>query len=177
MMGIYKQISCEGCLPACLLLLRQGRYGTAFSSKDELKILYAAMKIGIRNYSFAVAKAFSEYAQIETRLYVDNKYFSEKYPLIRDGRFIKIICKKVNAGLLKDLLQEHKAVAVYMDSYFLHKECHYPHWVVLERLGRKAIIIDPWEGKKKFLKPEKVIDAIFSLKNYLRFCPLVLVIS
>lgn len=177
MMKVYKQISCEGCLPSCLSLLRQKKYGTTFSTKEELGVLYAGMKAGTRNYTLDIAKAFSEYAKIKTGVYVDNKYFCKKLSLICDSGFIKITHKKVNLGLLKSLLQKHRAVAVYLDSYFLHKDCHYPHWVVLDRLGKKAVVIDPWEGKRRFLKPEKLMGAIYNLKTYLRFCPLAVVLE
>lgn len=177
MAKVYQQTSCEGCLPSCLLLLRQKRHGTTFSARDELRLLSSAMKTGIRNYTLSIAEAFSDYAKLKIEIYVDNKYFCKKLSLMCDSRFVKINGKKVGPLLLKNLLKRYRFIAVYLDSYFLHKDCHYPHWVVLARLDQKAVILDPWEGKRKFLKPRKVIDAIYSLKNYLGFYPLALVIS
>lgn len=148
----------------------------AFSAGDELKLLSAAIKSDIRNYTLSVAEAFGDYTKLKIKIYADNRYFCKKLSLMCNSQFVEVTAKKVDPWLLKNLLRKYQALAVYLDSYFLHKDCHYPHWVVLAQLDKKAVIIDPWEGKRRFLKPEKLISAIYSLKFYLKFCPLTIVL-
>lgn len=160
----YKQTSCESCLPVCLLLLSEGET----NQEKELSLLFAGLK-GLRDsYAFGILEAFvSSYARPVT-LFVDNKYFTNFLRKNNYSSLINIVNKPVN-------LDFETPSIVYLDSQVLGGYSHAPHFVIIEKMvGDVCYIIDPWEGKRKRVKKEKLTEAIKSLKYYLKYCPLVI---
>lgn len=173
----YKQTSCESCLPICLLLAQQILYKQSFSRDDELYILCNGMKGYRESYAHAVAQAFVEKTGREIEMYVDSKASTKQFLKVNKSKRMKITYQKITPRFLKELIKTKSPIAIYLDLYLLNRKHHLPHFVLLEKLDNKAVIIDPWGGKRRYLEKVKFMQAVKSLKTYIRLCPIVIVVK
>lgn len=165
-MKIIKQSTYETCLPCCLLMM------TGQGNKDEIEIWKHGWKfnylIGQLNY---VADRFSK--KIEA--YIENKYYFNQL-LKQNNKNVKLVNQKIDSKLLSDLLEKGKVI-VYIDCYYLQKILHAPHFVVALRQTESFIeIADPADGKIKMIPTRVISQAIVSLRNHLKYSPVLVTI-
>lgn len=163
----YTQTSCESCLPVCLLTLGE----IEISREKELQLLFDGLSGLKDSYAFGVLEAFVKTYNKEVTLFVDNKYFTNFLIKKSNSPQITVVYKPVN-------LEFETPFIVYLDSQVLGGYSHAPHFVIVEKIvGDICQIIDPWEGKRRRVKKEVSLASINSLKNYLKYCPLVIKIN
>lgn len=166
-MKIIKQSTYESCLSCCLLMLTQN------DSKHEIEVWKHGWKfnylIGQLNY---VANKFK--TKIEA--YVENKYYFGQLNLEKNKN-VNLINKKVGIKLLKNLL-DFGEVIVYLDCFYLQKILHAPHFVVATKKSGNGIeIIDPADGKIKIISTKIISKAMISLRNRLKYSPILVRLS
>ena len=160
----YKQTTFETCLAVCLMLMA----GIKPTYKREVQIC----KMG-RGFNFAKGQLnyLARNLGKDLAVFVDNKTYFRKF---KRDLHKKIVAQneKIDLRMLKSKLI-NGPVIIYLDSYYLHKEIHYPHFVLSFDSHRNRIqIMDPWIGKIKWIPEQKIKKGIISLRNHLRFCPL-----
>lgn len=163
-----KQNTCEGCLPVCLLLLTNEK----ITLKSELELLIEGFKRNRESYSLGIVREFAFRYDKILNVFVHTKYFFKKLGKINKSPRIQLIHKKIGLRFLKELQTPY---VLYLDDRILRKSIHYPHFVIVERKqNKKFVLLDPWDGKRKWLTEGKLLKGVLSLKNYLKFCPLVI---
>jgi hypothetical protein len=106
--------------------------------------------------------------------YVDNRPFFCFINKLKFSDKINLIQDKINLRLV-DKLIEVSPVIVYVDSYYLWKVSHYPHFIiVIEKTKDSYKIFDSWDGKIKDISSKILSRSIVSLRNKLKFCPQVI---
>jgi hypothetical protein len=148
--------------------------GIKISQKKELEILNHALKF--TKYDFAIghldyiARRYGK----KINLYHDNYIL---YKIINRTKFSKKInveVQKIDLKFIDNVIKKGPAI-VYLDSYYLWNIVHFPHFIiVLEKIGNRYRIFEPWDGKIKKISSKMVSKAIISLRNHLRFCPQVI---
>lgn len=124
-----------------------------------------------------ILESFVDNTMLSVEVLVDNKFFAEA--LIKNqykkNKRIKIINQKITTKLIKELLANQPLV-VQLDNNFLGDYSHSSHFVVIEKIltNGKFQLIDPMTGSKKILTEEKLEEAILSLKNHIKMCPLLI---
>ncbi len=160
-MKIIKQSTYESCLPCCLLML------TGKSNKDEIKIWKSGWKFDylIGQLNFVSAKYKRQFD-----VYVENKYYFNEFEAVKNSN-IKLINKKIDLKLLDSLLK-YGQVIIYLDNYYLQKIVHAPHFILALSSDSKHIkVADPFDGKLKQLPRDLLNKGIISLRNHLKFSP------
>lgn len=167
----YKQKTCEGCLPALLLML----IGKKDHLESELDLLMGGFRRNRENYAIGILHHFvSKYGK-QAKVYVHNKYFFKKLQTLVTSSDIQLKHERINLQLMNKL---QPPFILYLDDRILRKSIHYPHFVVVERqYNNKFVLIDPWDGRRKWLSEKKLMRAVLSLKNYLKFCPLLITVK
>lgn len=164
----YKQKTCEGCLPACFLI----SLGKKVTLKAELELLIGGFKRNRESYSAGIISAFAARYKRKTTVLIHNKYYYKKFLRYIKSSCVNIKHKNVDSRLLKEL---RTPFILYLNHRILRKSVHYPHFVVVEkRQNEKFVLIDPWIGRRKRINEAKIMSGVESLKNYLKFCPLVI---
>jgi len=140
--------------------------------KDEIEIWKHGWKfnylIGQLNY---VASKYDEKFEV----YVENKYYFSRLQK-QKGDGIKVLNKKIDTELLIKLLKKGEAI-IYIDCYYLQKVLHAPHFVIAVRQVKNGIeIADPFDGKIKRISIRVVDRAISSLRNHLKYSPVLITI-
>lgn len=163
-MKILKQSTYETCLPCCLLMMSEK------GNKDEIEIWKHGWKfnylVGQLNY---VATKYKK----DIEAYIENKYYFNELQK-QKGKNVRFVNKKINVELLKQLLEKGKVI-VYLDNYYLQKILHAPHFVVATRLvGKDIEIADPFDGKLKKVALSIINKGIISLRNHLKYSPVVI---
>lgn len=162
----FKQKTCEGCLPVCLLLLINEK----ITLESELELLTEGFKRSRESYALGVVCEFSSKYRKKVTIFVDNKIFFRK--LLTNEPCIQLICQKIDSKFLSEL---QVPFILYLDSNVTGTYEHSPHFVIIEkRIKDKFLIIDPWKGKRRRLGVEKIEKGVVSLRNHLKFCPLVI---
>ncbi len=76
-------------------------------------------------------------------------------------------------GLLKE-----SPLICHVDIYSLGERFHQSHFILIERISKKRIvIIDPASGKRHYFSLVKLEEAIVSLKKHLKMCPFLFSLS
>ena len=163
-MKIFKQSTYETCLTCCLLMVAEK------DKKDEIEIWKHDWKfnylIGQLNY---IASRYNK--KIEA--YIENKYYFNQL-LKQKVNGIKLLNKRINTQSLSEFLKKDKVI-VYLDNYYLQKILHAPHFIVAIRQNKDVIeIADPFDGKIKKIPIQIVNKAISSLRNHLKYSPVLI---
>ena len=162
-MKVIKQSTYETCLASALLML----IGEPWNRNKEIEIWKQGWKfsylISQLNY---VAKKYKK----DFSVYVENwHYFIELQK--EKGRGVELINAKIDMQSVKKLLNS-SPVIVYLDNYYLQRVIHTPHFVLAERYNGDIIeIADPYDGKEKKISSETFKKAIISLRNHLKYSP------
>ena len=162
-MKIIKQSTYETCLASDLLML----IDESWSRSKEIEIWKHGWGfnylIGQLNY---VAKKYKKNFVV----YIESQYYFRE--LRREkSQGIELVNSKIDMRLIKKLLKSG-FVIVYLDNYYLQKIVHAPHFVLAERYKDDTIeIANPYDGKRKKISSEIIQKAIISLRNHLRYSP------
>lgn len=166
-MKMIKQSTYETCLPCCLLMM------AGKTRKDEIEIWKHGWKfnylIGQLNY---VANKYKK----EIIAYIENKYYFSQLQK-KKGSNVKLVNKKIDAKLLGEFLKDGKVI-IYLDCYYFQKILHAPHFVVALSQDKDFIeIADPADGKLKRIPKDIIKKGIDSLRNHLKYSPVLIIIS
>lgn len=165
-----RQNTCEGCLPACLLMLINKK--VTFST--ELGLIVGGFKRYRESYAPGIIKEFVSKYNKRVKVYVHSKYFFKKLRWLADFN-IQFEHHKINLELMNRL---DVPFIAHVDDRILRRSVHWPHFVIVERKHKnKFVLIDPWDGKRKFLNENKLMYGVLSLKNYLKYCPLLIIVE
>jgi hypothetical protein len=170
------QLTCEGCSAFCLLKSIEKLKSIKFSKRLELDCLFYSLKFS--KYDFVIGHLDFIVKRFDVNIIriVDNKKFYNYVKKIKSSSKIKTEVKKINLKLINKFLNKHPIL--YIDSYYLFKVCHYPHFItILEKIGNKYKIFDPWEGKEKLIKSKVLAKSISSLRNHIKFCPQMIILE
>lgn len=157
-------------MPACFLILIKKK----ISLKAELKLLIGGFKRNRDTYSAGIIKEFVSKYNKKVKVYIHSKYFFKKLKWLV-GSNIQLEHNKISLELIDKL---EFPFILYIDDRILRRSAHWPHFVVVERKHKnRFVLIDPWDGKRKWLTEKKLMKAILSLKNHLKFCPLLITVE
>lgn len=165
----YKQTYSDSCLPVCLLMLSDQR----FSQEDEVELSINGTKRFRDSYALGILDCFSTKHETEVEVFVDNKYFSRFLGGLNSNDKISLINQKITPKFIEE---NKKPFILYLDKHFLGTYDHSPpHFVIVEdQPGNNFNVVDPWVGRRRIIKQETIFSAVGSLRNYLRYCPLVI---
>lgn len=140
--------------------------------KVELEIWKRGWKfdqylLGQLNY---VAETYNKKfrATIETKNYADKiKHLA--------GRNVNVVSKKIDAVLIKSILNSNKPVIVYLDDFALHKYTHVPHYILATKIKDKSVTIaEPYEGKLMDVSAKTIGKGIIQLRNHIWVSPVII---
>ena len=165
-MKIIKQTTYETCLASVLLML----ISESWSRNKEIEIWKHGWEfnylIGQLNY---VAKKYKKNFVV----YIENRYYFKKLQKEKSGE-IKLVNSKIDIRLIEKLFKSG-SVIVYLDNYYLRKIVHAPHFVLAEKCKDDTIeIADPYDGKRKKISGKIINKAIISLRNHLKYSPVLI---
>lgn len=163
----YEQSTFESCLAVDLLNL----VGTKISQNKEREVIDYALDFSKDNFTIGHLDFIAKKFNAELDFYVDNKPFFNFIKKINFSNKINLLQEKIDLKLIDSLIKI-SPVIIYVDSYFLWKVSHYPHFImVIEKSKNSYKIFDPWDGKIKHINSNILSRAIISLRNLLKFCP------
>lgn len=166
-MKIIKQSTYETCLSCSLLMI------TGKTKRDEIEIWKHGWKF---NYLIGQLNYFSKKYKQKFTAYIENKYYFNQLQDQKEKN-IELINKKVDLKLLKKLLKNGKVI-VYLDCFYFYKILHAPHFVVAIKMDNNFVeIADPGDEKIKKIPVEIIKKGISSLRNHLKYSPVLVTIS
>ena len=172
LLQVVKQITYEGCLPVCLLNLADIKV----TREKELNLLFNAIsKDRDAYYVYNNLLAFVQEYGRSVNLYIDDRYYVDYLNKINKDKRIIIKYK-----LVKDFfsLKENFPFILYVDIHNFGEYVHAPHLIIVEReYNDIATIVDHWVGKRTRIKKQLLFDAIFSLRDRLRYAPLAITLQ
>lgn len=161
----YIQSTYETCLASCLLILDNKHV----EKNLELEILKHSLDYSKFDFVSGHLDFFKDKVSFER--IVDNKIFLKHLESV-NVEYKNVKVKKVNTKLIDFLLQNYGKVIVYLDSYILYQDVHYPHFILINgRSDKYYEVIDPWNGEKKLISKNVIKEGINMLNNHLLFCP------
>lgn len=165
----YKQTLSHSCLAACFLMLQDKK----FTEEDEQKLALQGSK---RKYPFYVSGITMESVKSfdkKVEIYVDNKYFGAALSnSFKEESRIKVIPEKITQTLIEQLILKSPIIC-HIDIHAFGDYSHASHFIVIEKkIGNFFTIIDPWDGVRKRVASNTLIEAISDLKNQIKMCPL-----
>lgn len=174
----YKQSFTHSCLVACFLMLLYIRKGVRIEEKLEQEVYLEGTKRTNRLYVVGITKEISKRFKAEIEIFVDNKYFTEVLKEFFTGqKDISVYQQKITLNFLLKLLKVTPLVC-HVDIYSLGERFHQSHFILLERIsGKKIVVIDPACGKRRYFSLMKLEEAIISFKRHLKMCPLLFSLS
>lgn len=163
----YKQSFYETCMTVCLMLL----CGIKPSKRLEFLIWKNGWKqnVYLSGQINFIAGRFQKYftLTVESKSYLRevNKKISRRIKLESRKIDIRLIKKKLNSG----------PVIIYLDDFYIYRYVHYPHSLLaLGFQSGKLRCADPWDGKIKWLKIGAIKNGIRSLRNHLKYSPILI---
>lgn len=163
----YAQSTFETCLAVNLLQLSQ----TKISKDRELQVINYALNFSKNNFTIGHLDFVAKQFNTQLNFYVDNKSFFNFIKKFKFSNNIKLAQQKINLKFINSLIKKFPAI-VYVDSFYLWKVSHYPHFIiVIEKFKNRYKLFDPWDGKTKYISSSILSKAIVSLRNNLKFCP------
>lgn len=163
----YKQSTFETCLAVGLLNL----IGIKISQKKELSVIHYALKFLKDNFTIGHLDFIANNFNIGLDFYVDNKSFLKFIRKFKFSDKINLLQEKIDLKLI-DKLTRISPVIVYVDSFYLWKVIHYPHFIIVIEKSKKGYkIFDPWDGKIKYINSVILSKAIIGLRNIIKICP------
>jgi uncharacterized protein YvpB len=165
-----EQKTCETCLPVCLMVILRSN-GVNIKDNEEMKILTEGLKLIKIDYTIGQLIYLCKKFKLKIKLYVDYPIYYKILSKYDYPKNLELVNRKINSPLLKKIVA-NKPVIVYVDKYYLDGIYHSPHFIVLESLdNNNAIIMDPWDGRKKTISSKRLSKAISSLRNKLKISP------
>ena len=173
----YSQTLGEGCLAACFLMLLRTYRGIEFNSSLEQDLCFDGLKRCKEYYAVGIIQEISRRYKPRLSIYVDNRWFTNKLENQIREENVSFGQQKIHLSLIDNLLARNEMPIVYIDGYWTGKNYHTPHFIIIGKKRKKYAIIDPWVGKTKYLSREQLAEAITSLRDHLKYCPLIIVFN
>lgn len=167
----YQQKSGQGCLPICLAMLA----GISPNQIYEQNMLSKGLFMYKQNYALGMAAAFvQEYGcpDIKVRLRFIHPHYARRLALEFAGCNVEI-----DHIAFDELVwcPQRPPYIINVDMFELGWYEHQPHYIVVQsRTAKMAIIHDPWTGKSRRVTIAKLAEAIRSLRDYIRVCPVII---
>lgn len=163
----YEQSTCETCLAVSLLNIA----GAGLSREREREVLSYALDFSKDNFTIGHLDFIAKEYGTNLDFYVDNKPFLDFIKKMRFSGKIRVLQEKIDLKLIDGLIKA-SPIIIYVDSYYLWKVSHYPHFIiVIRKLQDSYEIFDPWDGKIREISSSTLSKSITSLRNLLKFCP------
>ena len=162
----YKQTTYESCLSVALMQL----LGIKPSRSKEINIWKSGW-----DFNFLIGQVN----------YVSNKYDKKiticvENPLYlndlkkQNSSYVSLIHKRIDSKLINSLLRYGKFI-IYLDNYYIQKVTHAPHFILIQKENKNDYLIsDPWDGKQKLINKKTIHKAVSSLRNHLKFSPIII---
>ncbi len=173
----YQQSLTHSCLAASFLMILETEKNEIFKKKDEQQL---TLKGSQRSYPFYVVGITTEVAKkykVKIHILADNKFFTRTLKKSFRDQNVFVSYKKVTIVLIRKLLEKNKLIC-HVDTHGLGDYSHTSHFIIIERVSGKIFtIIDPWTGKRKKIAEVTLEKAINELKNKVKMCPLLFLVS
>lgn len=167
-----KQRFYHSCLVTSLLMISE-----MTDQSIEERVFTEGEKRRFDYYLSGILESFVDNTMLSVEVLVDNKPYTDELTKSQNkkNKRIKIRNEKISISLIKKLVAI-QPIIVHIDDNFVGDYSHASHFVVVAALrpDGKFEIADPWDGKRKFLTEEKLWNAITSLKDQLKMCPIVI---
>lgn len=169
---ITEQKTCESCLSVCLMSLLESQKGIKLEDEEEFNILFEGLKFTRLDFSTGhLAYLAKKFPKLTFEQYIDFDVFYNILSKIDTPKNLKMYSKKINLKFLKEITKE-SPVIIYLDMFTLEGIYHYSHFVILTEIDdEKAIIFDPWSGKKIEMKTKILTRSISYVRNMLKISP------
>ncbi|MBI3486094.1 hypothetical protein HY025_04095 [Candidatus Daviesbacteria bacterium] len=169
-LAVKEQTTIETCLSMCLMALLDQK-GINVPACEEIKILIEGLKFTKFDYTTGHLVYVSSKYDVAIEQYIEFPIFYKFLSKYKYPSKLKLICKKINKKLMIKLLKT-SPIIIYVDSYYISGSVHISHLVILEKLDDNlAIILDPWDGKRKKIETKLLVRSIQSLRNKLKISP------
>lgn len=173
--NVFKQKFYHSCLVTSLLMI-----SGAENQELEEKIFFEAEKSDFDFYLNSILASFVKNTGKSLNVFVDNKFFSEKLfnNLKKYSNKIIIVHKPINSDLIIETLNIGPFV-IHIDDNYLGDYSHASHFVVANSIRKdgKLEILDPADGKRKYLSMEKLLESVNSLKKHIKMCPVIITVE
>lgn len=171
----FKQSFYNSCFVASFLMISGLSKRAEKSRKIEKEIFVKGERKQFNFWIQSMLANISKYSERKICLVVDNNYFAK---ILSEGlkniSGVEINQEKISISLINRLMENYR-VAINLDNNNLGDYAHAPHWVAIEKTdGVKFTLVDPNTGGRRIFSREKLEKAIFSLKNHLKICPLLI---
>ncbi len=167
----YTQTTYETCL-ACCLLQAVGN----ISRKLEMDCINHSMRFSKEDFVIGHLDFIARKFRVDISRIVDNMQFYDYVKKTRTSSRIRTHAAKIDTKLVRKLLE--KKPIIYIDSYYLFRRYHYPHFVtVLAASGSRYRIFDTWEGKERLIEGRALAKSISSLRNHIKLCPQIMLVG
>lgn len=171
--SVFEQTTILTCLPACLITLLREQKGLDVPDSEEMEILVNGIRFTKMDYATGQLAYISNKYNVKIEHFVEFQGFCRKLSGLKIPRSHTIICKKIDRRFLSDICR-YSPVIVYLDDFYLHGIVHIPHFVILESMNEeRAVIHDPWDGKRKEISVPNLMQAVGKLRNLLKYSPVV----
>lgn len=169
---IDKQRSCESCLSVCLVSLLDYQKGIKLGKEEEFNILLDGIKFTRLDFSTGhLVYLAKKFPKLIFEQYVDFEIFYKILNRLKIPKNLKLYSRKINLKFLKEMIKESPSI-IYMDIYTIERLYHYSHFVILKEINdEKAVIFDPWTGKKIKIKTKILMRSISYVRNTLKISP------
>lgn len=173
--NVFKQKFYHSCLVTSLLVI-----SGAENQDLEEKIFFDGEKREYDFYLNSILASFVKNTEKSLEVFVDNKYFAGKLSdnLKKLSNKIMVVYKPINSNLIIETLDAGPFV-IHLDNNYLGDYSHASHFVVVNgvRKDGKLEILDPADGKRKYLTLEKLDESVNSLKKHIKMCPVIITVK
>lgn len=166
-----KQQFYHSCLVTCLLMVSK-----MSDQSIEQRVFCEGEKRRFDYYLNGILESFVDNTMLSVEVIVDNKTFADELTKGKNkkNKRIKIRSEKITIKMIEKLL-ETSAIILHVDNHFLGDYSHVSHYVVVTAFKNdmKIELVDPIDGKSRYLTKEKLEASIDSLRNNIKMCPVI----
>lgn len=170
--NIFKQKFYYSCLVTSLLMISGAK-----NQELEEKIFFDGAKRDYDFYLNSMLASFVKNTGKSLEVFVDNKFLTGKLSvnLEKYSDKINIVHKQINPDLIAETLKTGPFV-IYLDDNYLGDYSHASHFVVVNSVRKdgRFQILDPANGKRKYLTANKLSESVESLKKHIKICPIII---
>lgn len=168
----YEQTTPESCLAASLLMLLDNRpiYDKEFS------ILKAGLEFTRWNFVAGHLAYVCDYYKKRITWYIEFKKWFDFLGMLKISPLVEVEQMYVDKKFINRISRK-RPVIVYLDSFVLHGDVHYPHAVVVDKEYHGYTIHDPWDGRTKSIPTSTLLSGISELRERLNYSPQIIKIE
>lgn len=171
----YKQTRYDSCLVVCFLMHLKILKGLDFSKNDEIKLLNKGLERFEKAYYPGIILEFVKRYKLKLNFIIENRYLYEELKPRLENEELALRSNLINPELIDGIVSKNRRLILYLDNFYLGDVIHSPHFVLLEkRIRNRFVIIDPWRGRRMYLIKERLEEGIMSLRNHLKFSPVLI---